>query len=155
MARPRRFLAVSATPVLDTSAYQSGDSLHTADLTFENVVDTAGGSGLLVGLVIIDKANQAISTELWIFDAPLANTTHTANAAWNLADADAGSFVGLLKSGTWYASSNNAVTTRDWQEQPFQCAPGSRNLYGVLVTRGTPTYAADSLVVKLQIDQGD
>lgn len=154
MARPGRMVCSNATPVLDTLIYASGDVLHTADLTFDNVVEEPAGTGLIKQCEVWDYDAQGVNLELWIFTRVLANTTHTANGAWNLADADLQYLVGVIPVSTWYASSNNKLGLSGTNlDMPFKCEDNSRKLYGVLVTRGTPTYTAAGLMVGLCVDR--
>lgn len=139
---------VSVTPTLDTSAYASGDSLHTTVLTFANAVGVSGGSGVVDKLVISDHDVQSAAGELWLFNATV--TPATANAAHSISDADADKCIGVIPFGTYYASALNSISVAR-PGLPIKCAATS--LFGILVTRGTPTYTASGLVVTLQISQ--
>ena len=74
-----------------------------------------------------------------------------ANAAHSISDADALLNVGVIASGTYYASALNSISVAKDINLPFSVA--ATTLFGILVTRGTPTYAANSLFVRLQIEQ--
>lgn len=141
-----RTLEVTATPTLDTSAYASGDCLHTTVITFANAVE-ASLSGFIEKMVIVDNALQSQPCELWLFNATV--TPAAANAAHSISDADAAKCIGVIYSGPYYASALNSVSIARGVGLAIKCAATS--LFGILVSRGTGTYAADSLTISLQI----
>lgn len=139
------YTTVSFVPVLDTSAYSTGDALHTADITLTGMASYPGGTGTIKKLVILDTVNTVGGTgELWLHDAVLANTTHTANGAWNIADADLGTVLGVIPFGAYLAGSLNTVSTSAALSVPYKCAAGSTSLIVNLVTRATVTYSSAS-----------
>lgn len=142
-------VVVSATPTLDTLIYASGDSLHTAVLSFASAVRVTGGSGVVDKLIVVDKDLQSAAGELWLFSASV--TPAAANAAHSISDADAALCVGVIPFGTYYASALNSVSVAKDVRLPFTVAATS--LFGLLVTRGTPTYTAAGLTVSLTIAQ--
>ena len=142
-------VVVSATPTLDTSAYAAGDCLHSAVIAFANAVGT-NLTGYIEKMVIVDALGQSAACELWLFSASV--TPAAANAAHAISDADALLCIGVIPSGTYYASSNNSVSVAKGVNLAIKTA--ATTLYGILVTRGTPTYGASSLTVSLLIAQG-
>ena len=146
-------VALTATPTLDTSAYATGDALHTADIEFTYALGSNGGTGTVTGLTVIDRDDQGTAGELWLFSATTAATTHTANGAWSLHDTDVANCVAVLSFGPYFDGANNQVSVRGSISQPVKAAAGSRSLFGVLVTRGAPTYTASGLTVTLYISQ--
>ena len=140
-------ISTAVTPTLDTAIYASGDSLHTTVMSFASAVRISGGSGRVRKLVVVDKAAQSAAGELWLFSATV--TPAAANAAHSISDADAALCVGVIPFGTYYASALNSVSVAS-PDLPITCA--ATTLFGIAVTRGTPTYAADSLVLTLLID---
>lgn len=140
-------LVVSATPTLDTVIYASGDSLHTAVLSFASAVRVSAGSGVIRKVVVVDKDLQSAAGELWLFSATV--TPAAANAAHSISDADAALCVGVIPFGTYYASALNSISVAS-PALPITCA--ATTLFGILVTRGTPTYTAAGLVVTLVIE---
>lgn len=145
--RKPALIVTSVTPTLDTAIYASGDSLHTTVLSFASAVRVSGGSGRVRKLLVIDKAAQSAAGELWLFSATV--TPAAANAPHSISDADVVLGVAVIPFGTYYASALNSISIAN-VDQPINCA--ATTLFGILVTRGTPTYAADSLVVTLQIE---
>lgn len=141
--------SIAVTPALDTAAYATGDSLHTAVMEFANAARVSGGSGIIEKLVIVDAAVQSAAGELWLFSATV--TPAAANAAHSISDADAALCIGVIPFGPYYASALNSVSVAKGLNLAFKVAGTS--LFGILVTRGTPTYAAGSLTVSLLISQ--
>jgi hypothetical protein len=146
-ARRPAFLVVSATPTLDTAIYASGDSLHTAVISFASAVRLSGGAGRVRKVLVIDKDLQSAAGELWLFSATV--TPAAANAAHSISDGDAALCVGVIPFGTYYASALNSISIAN-VEVAINCA--ATTLFGILVTRGTPTYTAAGLTVALHIE---
>jgi hypothetical protein len=141
-------VVVTATPTLDTSAYASGDCLHTAVIEFTSAVD-ASLTGIIEKMVIVDKAAQSQPIELWLFSSTV--TPAAANAAHSISDADAAKCIGVISSGPYYASALNSVSVARNVGLPVKC--DATSLFGILVTRGTPTYGATDLTVSLLIQE--
>lgn len=139
-------IVVSVTPTLDTLIYASGDTLATAVLSFANAVRISGGSGRVRKLVVIDNDLQSAAGELWLFSATV--TPAAANAAHSISDADAALCVGVIPFGTYYASALNSVSVAS-VDLPINCA--ATTLFGIAVTRGTPTHTASGLTFALHI----
>lgn len=139
---------VSATPTLDTSAYAPGDCLHTTVISFANAVD-ASLSGFVEKMIVVDNLVQSQPLELWLFSATV--TPAAANAAHSISDAHAALCIGVIYSGPYYASALNSVSVTKGIGLAIKCA--ATTLFGILVARGAPTYAVDSLTVSLQISQ--
>ncbi len=142
-------LRIAVTPTLDTAAYASGDSLHTTVLSFANAVRTTAGSGVIEALIVSDHDVQSAAGELWLFSATV--TPATVNTAHSISDAHADLCVGVIPFGPYYASALNSVSVNRGIGLPFSVA--ATTLFGILVTRGTPTYTASGLVVGLQISR--
>jgi hypothetical protein len=139
-------VTVNATPTLDTSAYAPGDCLATAVISFAGAVGV-NLVGFVEKMVIVDREVQSQPCELWLFSAPV--TPATANSPHSISDADAALCIGVIYSGPYYASALNSVSVAKGVNLAIQCA--ATTLYGILVTRGTPTYAVGSLTVTLFI----
>ena len=138
----------TVTPVIDTSLYATGDALHTNDLLFSGAARVAGGGGSIRKLTIIDNDLESAAMELWLFSAAIS-ATHTANGAWNAADADLANVVAVIPSGPYYASSAGSVSINASLDYRYRTSGGT-SLYGVLVVRAGPTYtAATDLTIKL------
>lgn len=141
-----------AMPV--AGAYSANDYVgaNATPITFSNCARINGGSGWILGAVLIDKALQSKETELWLFDDTI--TPPNDNAAWTISDADMQKFLGVIEFQTYFASAlNSGANPENTKAVRFTCQSGSKNLYGAIVTRGTPTYASGDLFVRLMIIQ--
>ena len=146
---------VTATPTVSTSpAYSANDQVG-GIMTFSGCARANGLSGVIVGGALIDKGKQSADLDLWLFrESPtLAGSD---NAAFDLTDANlvTAEPVGYLRFATYKTTSSNGIARCDVGDLPlgFVCASDDTALYGVFVTRGTPTYASTSdLVLSLFI----
>jgi hypothetical protein len=137
-------------------AYQANDFVggNTVPITFPSCSRINAGYGGIIGAVLVDKALQSASLELWLFDD--IPTAPNDNAAWTISDADAAKLVGVIPFSTYYASAANSVSIGAIPNGilPFKVAGAAlKALYGCVVTRGTPTYASGDLVIRLLIVQ--
>lgn len=145
---------VTATPtVTAASAYASGNSVGGLQ-TFAGAVLTNGnGTGLLQKVVINYKSLQTAQTDLLIFNANPSGTTVTDKTAFSLATADFSKLIGVVHVTDCTALGTPSVCMAGNLALPVKTATGT-SLFGVLVTRGTPTFTATTDVsVTLQILQ--
>ena len=146
--------ASSATPAVDTAIYASGDLIGTM-LTFKNVTRTAGRGGEIIDAILTDLAKQSAVIDLILFDADPTNTTFTDQAAFDSADADMPKAIGAIEFLTYYGLNDNSFaseTAIGMGFLPANAAPTT--IYGALVSRGTPTFAAATdVTVRLKIKQ--
>ena len=139
----------SASPTCDTGAYATGDLIG-GKLTFSGAFVNAGASGILHSLVLATKAPQTDKNlELVIFDQDPTGTTFTDQAAFDPADADLTKILcRILLDGTddYSAFSDNAIYSKAGLGIVVRAEPDiagvSGNLYGALVARSDPTFAA-------------
>lgn len=148
---------VSATPTVDTGAYASGDLIG-GKLTFSNALRATVGTGYLISAEIQDKSAVASDLDLVIFASDPSSTTFTDQAAFDPADADLSKVVTIISFGSTsrYAFNDNGVKYVGSIVLPLgkNAAPVSTTLYGALVSRGTPTFAASGdVTVTLGIAQ--
>lgn len=141
-------IAPTTQPVVSaSSAYTANDAVGGL-LTFASAAIDGFNSGIIDGLLIIDDAAQAAELDLVLFSATFTATAD--NAAWNVAEASMENCIGHITLTDYAAGSANAVGTKSGVGIPFNLGAGNTTIYGQLVTRGTPTYAAtDDLTVKL------
>lgn len=142
------------TPVLDTSAYAAGDALHILPLiVFKNALRGPTFKGWVTDLIIEDSTAtpQNAAGELWLFDRPNV-TLPSLNGAWTLVAADRIKLVNVIPFGPYYTSSATGVSIAgDFRKRIFSRV-ASPNLYGLLVTRGAPTYTAASLKATIAVE---
>ena len=125
--------------------------MDTTVLSFTSVVDVAAGSAHVLRMTVVDAADQGIDMKLHLFGSSV--TPATENAAHSLSDADAAKYLGTISTadGTWEDHTlNQTCTVIPAPPLAFKLASGT-TLYGVLVSLGAGTYAADSIVISLQV----
>lgn len=133
-------------------AFSSGDVVGTL-VYFSNVVRAPKRGGLIESATLIESTTQGINAELWLFDRPV--TPAADNAAHSITDADALFLIpgGVISLTSHFASALNSVSVARGVGVAFQCSAERTDLWGILVTRGTPTYAAGGIVLKLGVIQ--
>jgi len=137
---------ISQQPTITAGAYSAGDAVG-GKLTFANAARTSGGGGIITNLRIIDDAGQDAELELWLFDQDF--TAMSDNAAWAPSEADLENWVMTISTtgDTWRSAGTPSTIDIDFVKG-YVC--NGTALYGQLVTRGTPTFAAtDDLTAKL------
>jgi hypothetical protein len=136
---------------LDTSAYADGDVLA-ATQEVSNAVRESGGSGVLQSIVVVDKDDQGEALDIVIFDS--SATLGTENAAVSISDADAAKILGIVEVlATDYVDLvNSQLVTKDNLGIVVE-ASGSASLYVAAISRGTGTYTASGIVLRLGILQ--
>jgi len=143
-------ITIAQTPTITVGAYSAGDAVGGL-LTFANAARVAGTGGLLSDVVVIDDAGQQAELELWLF-----NQTFTAmadNAAWNPSETDLENLICVIdmSSDSWYNATTQYVLNKEVVR--YLTLVGT-SLFGQLVCRDTPTFAAvDDVTVKVKIVQ--
>lgn len=143
---------IAQTPAITAGAYSIGDAVGGL-LTFANAARESGGGGVIKDVVIVDDAGQDAELELWLF-----NQTFTAmadNAAWAPSEADLENLVTVISTEDsaqgWLAAGTPSAIEIEVARR-YDLAGTS--LFGQLVTRGTPTFAAtDDVTVKVALLQ--
>lgn len=140
----------SANPALTVAAsYVSGDYVGTSATPWSwTACRVSGGTGQLQSVTVVDKASQSIAGELWLFDRSV--TVPNDSAAWTITDADAQFLIGVVPTGTYYASAANTVSVTTGVGLPVWCNSGT-TLYGAFVVRGSASYASGDLSIVLGI----
>ena len=129
---------ISQTPTVTAGAYSAGDAVGGL-LTFANAARVAGGGGVIKDAIFLDDAGQDAAMELWLFSVTF--TAMADNAAWNPSSADLRNLVAIIptSSGAWYdAGTESAAMVEIAQRYDLD----GTSMFGQLVTRGTPTFAA-------------
>lgn len=142
---------VSVTPVISAaSAYTAGDAVGGL-MTFE-FEQLRGAEAIVIEQVrIIDQAKQGADLDLLLFRSTPSGT-FTDNAATDPADADMEKMIGFVQITTdSLLNDNSASFLRNLGLYvPVSARRSTQKVYGALVARGTPTYAAvDDLRVEI------
>lgn len=143
-------ITISQTPTITAGAYAANDAVGGL-LTFANAGRATGLGGVIKNMVIIDDAQQDVGLELWLFDQTFTPTAN--NAPFNPSEADLENLIAVITTadGAWFDSASQGVAD---VEASKRYDPVGTSLFGQLVTRGAPTYAAtDDLTVKIMLLQ--
>jgi hypothetical protein len=132
-------ITISQTPTITAGAYSAGDAVGGL-LTFAGAARVAGDGGVIKHVLIQDNAGQDVELELWLFNATF--TAMADNAPWAPSTADLLNKVAIISTadGDWFAAGTPSVARVECS-QAYHCEGGT-SLFGQLVTRGTPTFAA-------------
>lgn len=147
-----RTKTITATPTITAGAYAANDAVG-GELTFTDALRESGGSGVILDVVITDKAKQNAALKLVLFSQTFTETAD--NAAMTVTDADLVSCLGVIDiaAGDYDDFADNSVATVTGVNLGV-VASGSANLFGQLYTTGTPTYVSTSdLQVRLVVLQ--
>lgn len=139
VAGPLTLRATQAPAITSGSAYAAGNVVGGL-LTFAGMARAAGQGGVLQSALLRDKSGQNASYDLFLFDS--APTTPSDKTAVALSAADLAKCVGVvpLSGAALGAASTMGVITAAGLGLAYKLGAGT-SLYGILVTRGTPTYA--------------
>ena len=146
-----KVVRLQVTPTISTTAYAAKDNVGGL-MTFAGAARASGGSCWLQSAQIVDKAQQMRELDLLLFDRSI--TAPTDNAVFDPTDTELGYCVARVNfNPSDYADlSDNSVAVRS--NLGHQLVLNGTDLFGVLVARATPTYAATTdLVVALTILQ--
>ena len=148
-------ISISVTPTITSgSAYAAGNVVG-ALLTFTPVV--RGGdflSGLIDGIILQDKNHNSVPYDLWLFDSsPAAGSTITDKTNLTISAAGLAAAIGFWNLNNWSAAGSGGAISYTSVKQYYKLASGT-TLYGILIARGTPTYASTSdVTVKLVLGE--
>jgi hypothetical protein len=135
-----RILDIEVALVTEAAAFATGD-LVADKITFANVGERALDAVRIVGCVLKDLAAQDHDYDLILFDADPIGTTFTKNAALDIADTDLPKVCAILNIDTPFMSADNG-SLRGEPDMPAPFVLAGTSLYGALISRGSPTYAA-------------
>jgi len=140
----------SVTPTLDTSAYADGDTLFD-DTAISACLRTDDGTGTITSVTLIDKDDQKQGVDLFFFDANLT-TFGTANAAPSISDSDAGNFLGWVRiAAADYIDVGGVSIAQIPCSIPVKGVSGTDDIYVAGMSRGTGTYTASGMVIRVAI----
>lgn len=147
-----RLQYATATPTITSgSAYASGNAIG-GIMTFAGIVNR--GYSAVYSVTIVDKAGQSAAVDLILFSQSFTPTADKSAIAISAADA-----LNVLANIKVLAADYSAIGTPSvaTKSQLFFGAVGTldNNLYGQLISRGTPTYTSTSdLTVKIASEIG-
>jgi hypothetical protein len=143
---PGRMVVWDIPISVSTGAYSAGDAVGQS-LLFGGAARTPTGCGTIISLTLKDLSDAGAAMNLVLFDDIFTPTAD--NATMAITDADAYKCIGgLVVATTDYVDfgSFRIATIRN-QVLGYRCKNG--NLYGQLMTSGTPTYALYELQLRM------
>lgn len=150
----------------DSTQYAAGDAVTdstSAPTPLEwEVGRVRGGTGIIVSAILLMSSAQAtkLDAHLWLFSATLVPPVD--NGACDLSDAEALTFLGVIDFGVvpeaitnpTVGAGGNCCFIQRALDLVFECAAGSKKLYGFLVAQNTYTpVSAETLAVSLGVLQ--
>jgi len=141
----------SAEAYPSTTAYTANDQVGSV-MEFAGVIDVDYGGGLIESVTVVDASSEGAALRLVLFSASPSNTATQDNAVLTLADSDLDNVIGTVDfaASDYTSFADNAVGSVQC-ELPFYLE-GARDLYGLLMAVGTPTYDdTDDIVVKINV----
>lgn len=145
---PRTIQCSVAQTVTASSAYASGNVVG-GKISCANAVRSGGLGGLIQTVWVSDKSGQIQPYEFWPFNSDPSATTVTNKSAIAINAADlskvAAPPIVIPSTATVLgATTTMGITGASGLATSFRLADGNTTLYGILVTRGTPTYTSTS-----------
>lgn len=136
------------TPAISVTAYVAGDSLGGL-LDFGACARAAGSPLLISSAILIDDSQQDAPIDLVLFNAQPTNGTYTDHAipTWN--NTDGAMIRGVISFGSWTNIGSGSVCSIP-NVGLSVVTSGTSHLWGLMIVRSTPTYAASALTVALE-----
>lgn len=132
---------IKSVSAVTAAAYSIGNAIG-AKRTFANAVRSAGGSAILQSVTLLDRANQSSPMTLYIFDSdPTGGTIADKTAfVFGVDDLKVIAQVNIV-AGDYTTTNTKCIAQIIGLGIPLKAASGL-DLYGVLVAKGAPTFAA-------------
>lgn len=147
-----------ATPNLNVAgAYVSGDACGAGVLTFSNIFSGVSSEAKLLQVTVSDLAKQSIVGDLFLLNKDIsATTTVTDNGALDITDSDMQYVLGVvpIPAANYAALNDNSIATVQLTNFGLRRNEDGRNIFGIFVTRGTPTYTNGDLLISLVVERG-
>lgn len=136
---------------LTNVTYAAGDQVGNL-FTITNAARVAGGSGNIVGVVLVDAQDVIGPMDVVFFDASV--TLAADNAVFSISDPDALNISALVQLAGAVDIGGNRIATAQNLSIPFVCGAGSQNIYAALITRfansGFPSAGLLQLIVYIE-----
>lgn len=124
-----------------TTAYAAGDAIGTL-LTFAGFGRVAGGTGLVQMASIMSKSAQTFACDLVLFHTAPAASAFVDNAVAVIAAADWDKVLGVVHISDWTALGGPSFAEATQLAMAYKVAAGQTDIYGILISRSTPTLAS-------------
>ena len=135
----------TATPTVTASSAYTAGNLVGGLMTFTNCFATGLTSGVLQSIVIRARSVQSATFKLYIFSQQPTNTTWTDKTAPNINVLDLPFLIDIfLFAAPDSGLGTMTIYTQDGLGKSIANTANGQNLWGLLVTTGTPTFASAS-----------
>lgn len=145
----------------NTTAYAAGQQVSNSTtaptvITFSSVARANGGSGIIIGAVLVDEANQTTKGqfELWMFDTTV--TPNNDGSAFAPTNAFVETAIGIIPFNSVYVgnTAGNCIYPVQGLNIPFTCGVSVPDIYGLLVVRNAYTpVSAEKFTFRLTVVQ--
>lgn len=144
------FQVLDLTLSLDTSAYVDGDVLADTQSIAQGF-KIQEGRAVLQSILVLDEDDQGQPFDLIFLDSNVSLGTE--NAAVSITDANARKIIGRVQigSGDYYDMGGSRIAAVGNIGQVLKAAATSRALYVGAVSRGTGTYTASGIKLKIGV----
>lgn len=141
---------IDITLVLDTNIYADGDVLAVPQV-ISNATRDQGERCWLTGIFMLDEDDQGAALDLIFLDSNVS--LGTINAAASISDANARKVIARVSfaAADFYDLGGCKVADLAFTPIQMKAGVGSRDLYIGAVSRGTGTYTASGLKLKLRL----
>jgi hypothetical protein len=130
------------------SAYTAGNVVG-GKLIFRNAVDSQAKSGLLQAIRMVVKSIQTAGFKLAVFKGEPTNTPWADKVAPSLNSGDSSTLIGVFDLGSPEVSLGGTTSIYRTDNLAVPILLPGVDLYGVLLTTGTPTFTASDDIVEL------
>lgn len=144
----------SARPTCDTAAYADADVIG-VPMEFRGLIVGDYGAAKVQYAQLMEQSQQEAQIDLVLFSQEISTgATVTDNAGLDLGDVDANSIIGVITFASYVTiDTTYSLSNRSNLNMPIQMSESS-TVYGVLVSRGTPTFlTTDEIQVKLGVER--
>lgn len=140
------------TLTLDTNIYADGDVLADTQ-EIASALRVSDGLGRLRSLVVIDQDDQGVDMDIYLLDGNVSLGSE--NSAVSIADADALKILArvAVAAGDYYDLGGVRVAVKSGLDAILKAASGTNKLYVAAVSRGTGTYTANGVKLRIGIEQ--
>lgn len=139
---------IDVTLSLDTNVYATGDVMADTQVV-TNAMRANDATGILQSIQVLDEDDQGIAFDLVFLSAN--NALGTENSAVSISDLNARDILGVISvaSADFIDIGNSRVATKTSVGMVVKPATGSRSLYVGAISRGSGTYSAAGVKLRL------
>lgn len=132
---------VTPAITVDTAAYAAGDSIG-GKITLTDAMRVSGGTGVLAGITLVDRANQKPALEIFLFESDPSAATITDQSAFVFSTDDTKLVAKVIVTADDWTTIDSKAVADLANLNRVVAASGSKNLYAAIVATGTPDFAA-------------